>query len=117
MSSLESALQILDLLGPDRPVLRVGEVCRLLDIPKSSVSRLLRTLADAEMLDRAEDGGYRAGPGSARLATLYHARHGMREAVTAALDGLVERFGFTGFVSALAGSSIVLLHVRQGSHP
>ncbi len=31
MSSLESALQILDLLGPDRPVLRVGEVCRLLD--------------------------------------------------------------------------------------
>jgi DNA-binding IclR family transcriptional regulator len=117
MSSLESALQILGLLGPDRPVLRVGEVCRLLDIPKSSVSRLLRTLADSEMLERAGEGGYRAGTVSLRLAALYRARHDMREAAMAALDGLVERFGFTGFVSVLSGSEIVLLHVRQGSHP
>jgi DNA-binding IclR family transcriptional regulator len=117
MSSLESALHILRLLGPDRPVLRVGEVCRLLDMPKSSVSRLLRTLAASEMLDRAGDGGYRAGPACVRLATLYRARHAMREAVIAELDGLVQRFGFTGFVSVLSGSAIVLVHVRQGSHP
>jgi DNA-binding IclR family transcriptional regulator len=37
MSSAENALKILSLLGPERPVLRVGEVCRELGIPKSSV--------------------------------------------------------------------------------
>lgn len=117
MSSLESALHILDLLGPDRPVLRVSEVCRSLDMPKSTVSRLLRTLAASELLDRENDGGYHAGPGAVRLAALYRMRHGMRETVIETLDALVMRFGFTGFVSVLSGSSIVLLHVRQGSHP
>ena len=117
MSSLESALHILDLLGPDRPVLRVSEVCRALGMAKSTVSRLLRTLADSKLLDRAEDGSYRAGPRAVQLAALYRARHGIREAVIETLDGLVARFGFTGFVSVLSGSSIVLLHVRQGSHP
>jgi DNA-binding IclR family transcriptional regulator len=117
MSSLESALQILDLLAPDRPRLRVGEVCRALDMPKSSVSRLLRTLSDSGLLDRAEDGSYLAGPRSVGLAGLYQSRHGIRREVEQALDGLVEKFGVTGFVSVLSGSAITLLYVRQGSNP
>ena len=117
MSSLESALQILDLLAPGRRSLRVSEVCRRLDMPKSSVSRLLRALAESGLLERAEDGGYDVGPRAVRLAALYDGRHGMREAVVRALDRLVEEFGFTGFVSALSGSAIVLLHVREGTHP
>ncbi len=84
---------------------------------KSSVSRLLRTLGESELLERAEDGSYCAGPRALQLAALYRARYGMREAVIETLDGLVTHFGFTGFVSVLSGSSIVLLHVRQGSHP
>jgi IclR family transcriptional regulator, KDG regulon repressor len=117
MSSLESALQILDLLAPDRPRLRVSEVCRALDMPKSSASRLLRTLSHWGWIDRAEDGSYLAGPRSVPLAGLYQARHGIRQEVEQALDGLVERFAVTGFVSVLSGSGIVLQHVRQGSNP
>lgn len=117
MSSLENALQILDLLGPARPVLRVGEVCRDLALPKSSVSRLLRSMGDAGLLDRAGDGGYRAGPRAVPLAALYAGRHSMLRAVEAALGELIEAFGFTGFASVLSGRDIVLLRVIQGSHP
>ena len=74
-------------------------------------------LENWELLERAEDGSYCAGPRALQLAALYRARYGMREAVIETLDGLATHFGFTGFVSVLSGSSIVLLHVRQGSHP
>lgn len=117
MSSLVNALRILDLLGRDRPVLRVGEVCRSLDLPKSSVSRLLRTMAEHGMLDRAEDGSYMARPGSVTVAELYGERHLVLPAIRTALGGLVDDFGFTGFVSALSGREIVLLHVLQGARP
>ncbi len=116
MSSLDNALQILDLLGPARPVLRVGEVCRDLALPKSSVSRLLRTMGEAGFLDRADDGGYRVGPRAVPLAAMYIGRHSMLQAVEAALAELVEAFGFTGFASVLSGRDIVLLRVIQGSH-
>jgi DNA-binding IclR family transcriptional regulator len=117
MSSLENALQILDLLGPARQVLRVGEVCRDLALPKSSVSRLLRTMGDAGLLDRADDGSYCAGPRAVPLAELYTGRHTMLRAAEVALAQLTEQFGFTGFASVLSGRDIVLLRVLQGTHP
>ena len=117
MSSLVNALRILDLLGRDRPVLRVGEVCRGLDLPKSSVSRLLRTLAEHGLVDRVDDGSYVPGPRPVALADLYGERHLVLPAARAALGALVDSFGFTGFVSALSGREIVLLHVVQGTRP
>jgi DNA-binding IclR family transcriptional regulator len=117
MSSLGNALRLLELLANNRPTLRVGEACRELDIPKSSVSRLLRTLGEAGLLERMPSGGYAAGPRSARLADLYWSRHRLPSVVDDALDALVGEFGFTGFASILAGRQIVLLRVVQGSYP
>lgn len=118
MSSLENALQILDLLGPDRPVLRVGEACRDLELPKSSVSRLLRALSEAGLLEREEAGqGYVVGPGALRLGNLYLARHSLMRLIDEALGGLIAEFGFTGYASVLSGVDIVLLRLRQGAYP
>jgi DNA-binding IclR family transcriptional regulator len=117
MSSLGNALRLLDLLANNRPTLRVGEACRDLNLPKSSVSRLLRALGDAGLLERTPSGGYAAGPRSARLAELYWSRHQLPSVVDDALDALVGEFGFTGFASILAGRQIVLLRVVQGSYP
>jgi DNA-binding IclR family transcriptional regulator len=117
MSSLGNALRLLDLLADNRSTLRVGEACRDLGLPKSSVSRLLRTLGEAGLLERTADGGYAAGPRSTRLAELYWSRHRLPAAVDDALDALVGEFGFTGFASVLAGRQIVLLRVIQGSYP
>jgi DNA-binding IclR family transcriptional regulator len=117
MSSFDTAMQILGLLGRERPLLRVGEVCRDLAIPKSSVSRLLRAMEEARLLQRAEAGGYVTGPRALALANLYLERWGLLDRADAALGELVSTFGFTGFASALDGSDIVLLRVRQGSYP
>lgn len=116
MSSFDSAMQILGLLGRDRKVLRVGEVGRELAMPKSSVSRLLRAMEEAGLLQR-DGGGYAAGPRSLTLASLYLERWTLLDQVDPVLEQLVDRFGFTGFVSKLDGSDIVLLRVRQGSYP
>jgi DNA-binding IclR family transcriptional regulator len=118
MSSLTNGLAILGLLRQDRAVLRVGEVCRDLGIPKASASRLLRTLADAGLLEREPSGpGYAVGPLALLLGGLFLSRHSLIGLLDEALDALVAEFGFTGYISTLSGRDIVLLRVKQGSYP
>lgn len=118
MSSLGTALDILGQLGRDQPVLRVGELCRSLGLPKSSVSRLLQTMSRSALLERDADGkGYIVGPLAVTLAELYFARHSLLELVDAALARLIAKFGFTGYAASLSGAEIVLLRVVQGAYP
>lgn len=118
MSSLENGLKILSLIAQDRGVLRVSEVYRELDIPKASVSRLLRTLADFHLLERDDrDGSYLAGGRALDLARAYLARHGLLDLVDEAVVALVEEFGFTGHAGIVVGDQRVLLIARQGSYP
>jgi DNA-binding IclR family transcriptional regulator len=118
MSSLENGLRILALLRDERPILRVGEVCRELNIPKASVSRLLRTLAEANMLERDErDGSYYVGERSLDLARLFLAQHNLLDLVRSAVEVLVEEFGFTGHAGIVSGPNRVLLLAKQGWYP
>lgn len=118
MSSLDNALKIMSLLERNRPVLRVGEVCRELGIPKSSVSRLLKTLSDYGMVERHNgDAGYVAGPRALLLADLYSSQHSLKDQGDVALDRLTEEFGFAGYASVLSGSEIIILSVSHGSYP
>jgi DNA-binding IclR family transcriptional regulator len=58
MNSLENGLAIPDLLVSDRPVLRVGGVCRRLAMPQSSVSRLMKSLCRFSLIERISDDAY-----------------------------------------------------------
>jgi DNA-binding IclR family transcriptional regulator len=118
MSSLENGLAILGLISDERPLLRVGEVCRELDLPKASVSRLMRTLSLAGLLERAHGSeGYVVGPRALLLGHLFVGGRSLTTLVDEAITSLVGEFGFTGYASVLTGSEIVLLRVRQGSYP
>lgn len=118
MSSLENALKMMLLLSRDRPVLRVGEVCREVGIPKSSVSRLLKTLSEYGMLEREKgDAGYVAGPRALLLADLYSAQHSLKDLVDLSLERVTAEFGFAGYTSVLTGSDIIILTVKHGSYP
>ena len=117
MSSLENGLRILCLLSEQRPVLRVGEVSSELDMPKASVSRSMKALADAGMLHREErDQGYTAGDKVLDLAALYLLRHNLLDLIKEALDDLVREFGFTGHAGVVVGHERVLLAAQQGSY-
>jgi len=118
MSSVENALNILSLLNTGRPILRVGEVCRELKIPKSSVSRLLRTLSDYGLLERQlHDHGYVAGARALALSDLFLARHSLLDAINIGVERLFEEFGFVGYVGVLQGPDLVILRLKHGSYP
>src|SRR5690606_16445512 len=102
LSSLQSAIRILHCLSAETPRLRVTELAERLDMPKSTVSRLLRTLSEGGVLDRDHDTReYMAGPVALQLGGLYMARHDLLDLVDEAVCKLVDRFGFTGYVAVL----------------
>src|SRR5690349_4827759 len=118
MSSLDKGLRVLGLLNKRRPVLRVGEVCRALDIPKSSASRLLRAMADHGMLSPERQGaGYVVGPRAFELAGLYLSCNSLLDQVDAAVERLVGEFGFVGYICKLDADDLLILRRRHGHYP
>jgi DNA-binding IclR family transcriptional regulator len=118
MSSLDSAIRILQCLSTETPFLKVSQIAERLALPKSTVSRLMKTLNDGGLL--CPDGrsrGYRAGPLALRLGTIYLSHHDLLGQVDDALAQLVEKYGFTGYAGALDGSDVVTLRQRQGRYP
>src|SRR5215471_1267418 len=111
-------MRVLKLLDKRRPVLRVGEISRALSLQKSTVSRLLRTLGEHEFLEREQEGqGYTVGRRSLVLSDLYLAGHSLLDRIDAAIDSLVEEFGFVGYAGALSGADIVVLRLKSGRYP
>lgn len=118
MSSLESAIRILHCLSPETPRLRVSELSDRLKMPKSTVSRLLKTLSEGGVLDRDDDTKeYVAGPVTLQLGGLYMAKHDLLDMVDDAVRRLVDQFGFTGYVAVLDRAEAVILRCRQGGYP
>ena len=58
---IEKVTQILDLFSLERPEWGVGEVARALEMPKSTTSELMSSLADQRLLGRTGKGRYRLG--------------------------------------------------------
>lgn len=118
MSSLESAIRILHCLSADRPRLRVSELSERLKMPKSTVSRLLKTLSEGGVLDRDEDTKeYVAGPVTLQLGGLYMAKHDLLDLMDDAVRKLVDQFGFTGYIAVLDRAEAVILRCRHGRYP
>jgi len=118
MSSLDNALRILDLINDERPILRVTEVSEILGLPKATVSRTLKTLCSAELLERNRTGsGYGMGSKALEMARHYYDRHLCIDKVDAALKALVAKYGFTGHAGKVIGGDRILLIAHQGWYP
>jgi DNA-binding IclR family transcriptional regulator len=118
VSSLENGLEILSLLSKERPILRVGEVCRELGMPKSTVSRLLKTLSEYGLLERGNrDLGYSAGRRALALAELYLAERSLLDLIDVATDALISEFQFAAYAAILSGPDLIILKVKHGRYP
>lgn len=118
MSSLDKALQILGCFSSDRVVLGVTAVAEELGLPKSSVSRMMKAMAEAGMLEQPPGHrGYSPGVLAFRLGNLYQRRHNVPDLVDRGVARLVEEFGLTGYIGVLDGAEVVLTGVRQGTYP
>jgi DNA-binding IclR family transcriptional regulator len=118
MSSLESALSVLECFSEASPELAVSDVAKRLDLPKSSVSRLLKTMAERGLVDQDDTTKrYRVGVLPFRLAQLYKAHVQVLGLVEGALPAPVAATGFSGYIGVLSGTDIVILRRLPGRYP
>jgi DNA-binding IclR family transcriptional regulator len=118
MSSLESAVSILGCFSSDTPELAVTEVAARLCMPKSTVSRLLQTMAEQRLVEQDDvTRRYRVGLLPFRLGHLYYAHVKVVDLVEAEIETLVNQTGFTGYIGVLNQANIVILRKKHGQYP
>jgi len=118
MKSVRNAMAALRCFSRAEAELSVAEISRRLDLPKSTVSRLLSAMRDGGLLEQ-DPVSRRYAPGSLafQLGALYRSRTLLSDLVRKAVDTLVAETGYTGYVGVLDGGEIVILSIRQGSYP
>ncbi|TVP47658.1 MAG: IclR family transcriptional regulator [Gemmatimonadales bacterium] len=109
-------MRVLRLFGPQRRELGVTEAAALLDRPKSSVSRLLRTMEAEGFLARDPDTGrFRLSLGLAALGEVARASTSMQRLARPVLEELVESTGETSNLVVLDGTEAVNVEVVRSS--
>jgi DNA-binding IclR family transcriptional regulator len=116
MALLSNAVSVLRLFSPERTELTVTEVARLLDMPKSSVSRLLRAML-AQNLLATVDGAprYRIGHLFFEVARMYERSSSLMDTINAALRAMCAETRHGGYISILDGADVLPLRVFYGT--
>lgn len=118
MASLESAVSVLRCYSTTCTELTVTEVAQTLGMPKSNVSRLLRSMRDVGLLDSARDGrGYSPGLMLVGFGQVASAGHSLGLRADAAVARLTDQSGHSGYVSARVGTFVVGLTHHTGRNP
>ncbi len=118
MSTVDKALQVLDLFSESRPNLRASEMARLLGWDKSTVQRYVAGLTSRGILEQdARDKSYYLGATLTRLSMLRERTHPVAQQIYSLLSELVEDIGETAHASQyisgeLRNSAIVETSIR-----
>ncbi|MDQ0327615.1 DNA-binding IclR family transcriptional regulator [Rhodopseudomonas julia] len=116
MSSLAKASSILACFTTEETDLTVSRVAEKLVLPKSSVSRLMKEMAELGLLQRASDGrGYGPGYMLFQLGSIYQMRFDIIEIVDRIVRDLVKQTGCTGYIGLLDDGEIVAMRKHLGT--
>ena len=117
VASLLHGLAILDMYGPERRTIAIGEMAEHLGLHKSSASRLAATLAAAGYLEPDRTPGvYRLGGRMAAVGRLAARDLDIERIVTPFLEELTRLTGETGHLAILDGSDARTIAVTEGWH-
>lgn len=114
-AALLNGLRVLECFSAERPELGVTEITRLVDLHKSTVSRILSGLADQGYVERTLAGRYRLGLGVIALAAPLLAGLDVRSTALPHLEEAVERTGETAALLLRDGAQTIV--VEQVSSP
>jgi DNA-binding IclR family transcriptional regulator len=118
MASLEHTARVLRSFNDGRSTLTLTQATQLLGLPKSNLSRLLRGMCDAGLLESAAPArGYRLGALLHQLRGPGGDAQSLGARASAAVRRLCDRLGYTGYVSALRGADMVGLVHHLGHNP
>lgn len=114
LSSVSSAVRVLCAFTATEPELGVSELARRLGLGKSTVHRLLSTLAERNLIEQNPGNGrYRLGLKVYELGTIVSSRLNLHEAVAMHIDGLRDLTGETVHVGILDGREVVYVERRE----
>lgn len=102
-AAVDRAISLLAAFGPGDSALSVTELAERTRLYKSTVLRLLASLAQGRLLQRTADGRWALGPELARLGALYTASFSLQQVVLPEMQALVQHT-----------QESVAFHVRQG---
>ncbi|CCD84055.1 putative transcriptional regulatory protein, IclR family [Bradyrhizobium sp. ORS 285] len=118
MSALTNAIDILRCFSTTRPDLSFADVQGLTGKPKSSTSRLLRSLRDCGLLEQdPHTRRYRPGLLTFELGRLHRAHDDLLAIAERELRDVCARTGHTGYIAVLDGYQQVVLRIVPGSNP
>ncbi|MGB0505577.1 MAG: IclR family transcriptional regulator [Pikeienuella sp.] len=107
MSTIEKALDMLDLFSDSRPALGLSEAARLLNRDKASVLRYLNALENKGFLQKDPlNKMYHLGPAVVRLALVREKTYPMNRAATNVLQTLVDTTRETAHLTMRDGDSL-----------
>jgi IclR family KDG regulon transcriptional repressor len=117
LSTLGNAASILRLFTPDRLEISVTDVSKILGLPKSSASRLLKAMLQEGLLARHENSPrYKVGNLLFEVSQLYRLNSSLIELVDDVLKAICRETGHTGYLSILDGADVLVIRMHQGSH-
>jgi DNA-binding IclR family transcriptional regulator len=118
VSALTNAIEILRCFSAARPDLSFADVMALTGKPKSSTSRLLRSLRDCGLLEQdPHTRRYRPGLLTFELGRLHRAHDDLIGMAERELREVCARTGHTGYIAVLDGCEQVVLRIVPGSNP
>ncbi|MDO9353518.1 MAG: helix-turn-helix domain-containing protein, partial [Solirubrobacteraceae bacterium] len=104
VGAVDRAISLLDVFTPDRPLLSLAELAEASQQYKSTVLRLLASLAHSHVVKRHADGRFSLGSTIPRLHAVYAASFSIESVLVPALRELVE-----------ATRESAAYHIRQGT--
>ncbi|MCW2309383.1 IclR family transcriptional regulator [Rhodobium gokarnense] len=115
MSSISKAASILACFATENTELSVSFVAEKLALPKSSISRLMKEMAQLGLLQRnADTRCYSPGYLLFQLGSIYQMRFDIIEIVDRIVRDLVKQTGCTGYIGLLNDGEIVAMRKHMG---
>jgi DNA-binding IclR family transcriptional regulator len=109
VAAVERALTILSAFRLGERALTLAELARRTGLYKSTILRLIRTLADCGFLTRLSDGTYRLGAALLHLGSLYKDSFRLEESILPALRELMQATGESATFYVRQGAARVVL--------
>ena len=117
MSILVSASAVLKCFSEDCTEVTVSDLVRLLGMPKSNASRLLRGMRDAGLLENVGDSKrFRPSLMLMNVGRTYRRSSSLIERADAVVQRVSQEYGHTGYVSKRDGEHIVAVTDHQGTN-
>ncbi len=115
LSTVEKACKVLELFTEEKPEWRVTEIARALDIPKSSASGIVSTLAQQGLLRRMPNARYRLGWRMLAMSEVLLKSSDFRQEAHRVMKQLVAEYGETVHLATLEQGKVVYVNKLEGT--